>query len=68
MAVESLSDDICRLRTRIEMLDDKMSSQSVEEEKIPPTLSMNCSSDETARANRTTYLVVVMTAFQSSLY
>jgi hydrogenase-4 membrane subunit HyfE len=30
------------------MLDDKMSNQSVEEKKIPPALSMNCSSDETA--------------------
>jgi Retroviral aspartyl protease len=48
MAIESLSDEINRRRRRIEMFDDKMSSQSVEEKKIPPALSMNCSSDETA--------------------
>jgi hypothetical protein len=30
------------------MFDNKMSNQSMEEKKIPPALSMNCSSDETA--------------------
>jgi hypothetical protein len=34
MAVERLSDEINRLRRRIEMFDDKMPNQSVEEKKI----------------------------------
>jgi hypothetical protein len=34
MAIESLSDEINRLRRRIEMFDDKTSNQSVEEKEI----------------------------------
>jgi hypothetical protein len=30
------------------MFDDKMANKSVEEKKLPPALSMNCSSDKTA--------------------
>jgi hypothetical protein len=50
MAVESLSDEINRLRTRIKMFEDKISSQSVEENTALPALSMNCSRDETANS------------------